>query len=185
MRIVVGSKNPTKVEGTKIAFGQFFKNVEVESIEIKTKAQPFEEETIKGAIERAIKSYSSDFDFSVGIEAGLMRIPQTISGYMDFQVAVVYNGEIFTLGFGPGFEYPQQVVETAKKGVEVGEIMEKISGIKQIGKKVGAVYYLSKGVISRTELSRIAVTMALLPWINSNLYGLKVKSNRNPNISLE
>lgn len=185
MKIVVGSKNPTKVEGTKIAFEQFFKKVEVESVEVKTKAQPFEEETIRGAIERAIKSYSSNFDFSVGIEAGLMKIPQTISGYMDFQVAVVYNGEIFTLGFGPGFEYPQKVVEAAKRGIEVGEMMEKISGIKQIGKKVGAIHYLSKGAISRTELSRIAVTMALLPWVNSNLYGLKLKSNRNPNIPLE
>ncbi|MCS7119461.1 MAG: inosine/xanthosine triphosphatase [Archaeoglobaceae archaeon] len=172
MKIVVGSRNPTKVEGARIAFEQFFGEVGVESIGIKTKDQPFDEETIKGAIERAIKSYSSDFDFSVGIEAGLMKIPGTISGYMDFQVAVVFNGKKFTLGFGPGFEYPPEVVESAKAGIEVGKTMEKISGINQIGRKVGAVYYLSKGVVSRVELSRIAVTMALLPWINKDLYKL-------------
>ncbi|MEM0350615.1 MAG: inosine/xanthosine triphosphatase [Archaeoglobaceae archaeon] len=170
MKIVVGSKNPTKIEGTRLAFEQFFGKVEIESVEIKTKNQPFDEETINGAIERAIRSYSDEFDFSVGIEAGLIRISHTISGYMDFQVAAIFNGETFTLGFGPGFEYPKKVVELAKAGIEVGKTMEKISGIEQIGKKVGAIYYLSKGVISRIELSKIAVTMALLPWINREIY---------------
>ncbi|MEM4702333.1 MAG: DUF84 family protein, partial [Archaeoglobaceae archaeon] len=93
MKIVVGSKNPTKIEGTRLAFEQFFGKVEIESVEIKTKNQPFDEETINGAIERAIRSYSDEFDFSVGIEAGLIRISHTISGYMDFQVAAIFNGE--------------------------------------------------------------------------------------------
>jgi len=47
MRIVVGSKNPTKVEGARIAFEQFFGKVEVESVEVKTKPQPFDEESTK------------------------------------------------------------------------------------------------------------------------------------------
>lgn len=176
MRIVVGSKNPTKIEGARLAFEQFFGKVEVESLEVKTKDQPFDEETIEGAIRRAELSYKKDFDFSVGIEAGLFRVPKTMSGYMDFQVAAIYDGEHFTLGFGPGFEYPIEVVESAKAGVEVGKTMEKISGIEGIGKKFGAIYFLSKGVISRIELSKIAVTMALIPWINGDLYHKKLKS---------
>ncbi|MEM0301918.1 MAG: inosine/xanthosine triphosphatase [Archaeoglobaceae archaeon] len=171
MKVVVGSRNPTKIEGTRLAFRQFFNEVEVVSVKVSTPfRQPFNEQTIAGAIERALKSYSPEFDFSVGIEAGLMAIKHTITGYMDFQVAAVYNGERFTLGFGPGFEYPKEVVEKALNGVEVGETMEKISGIKNLGKKFGAVYYLSRGAVSRTELSRLAVTMALIPWLNSGLY---------------
>lgn len=173
MKVVVGSKNPTKIEGTRLAFQQFFGDVEVVGVEVLTPfRQPFEEQTINGAIERALKSYSKSFDFSVGIEAGLIAVKHTITGYMDFQVAVVYNGEKFTIGFGPGFEYPKKVVEQAKIGVEVGKTMEKISGIKDLGKKFGAVHYLSKGAISRIELSRIAVTMALIPWLNKDLYEL-------------
>lgn len=178
MKIVVGSKNPTKVKGARLAFEQFFEKVEVESVDVKTKDQPFDEETIDCAIKRAKLSYSKDFNFSVGIEAGLFRIPKTMSGYMDFQVAVVYNGEHFTVGFGPGFEYPIEVVESAKAGIEVGKTMEKISGIEGIGKKFGAIHFLSRGVISRIELSRIAVTMALIPWVNEELYPKKLKSNR-------
>lgn len=171
MKVVVGSRNPTKIEGTRLAFQQFFKEVEVFGVEVSTPfKQPFNDQTIAGAIERALKSYSPEFDFSVGIEAGLMAVKHTLTGYMDFQVAVVYNGEKFTIGFGPGFEYPKEVVQEALKGIEVGVTMEKISGIKNLGKKFGAVHYLSKGAISRTDLSRIAVTMALIPWLNSELY---------------
>jgi len=173
MRVVVGSRNPTKVEGTRLAFEQFFREVEVVGVEVETRVkQPFNEETLKGAIERALKSYSKEFDFSVGIEAGLMSAKHTLTGYLDFQVAVVYNGEKFTVGFGPGFEYPKEVVKEALKGVEVGRTMEKISGVPDLGRKFGAVHYLSKGAISRTELSRIAVTMALIPWLNKELYEL-------------
>lgn len=171
MKVAVGSKNPTKIEGAKLAFQQFFKDVEVFGFEVSTKyKQPFDDETLNGALERAMKSYSKKFDFSVGIEAGLMKVKKSLSGYMDFQVAVVYNGEKFTVGFGPGFEYPKEVLEEVLSGTEVGRVMERISGIKDLGKKVGAVHYLSKGAISRTELSRIAVTMALIPWVNRELY---------------
>ena len=172
VRVIVGSTNPTKVEGVKLAFSQYFKRVEVDGVDVKTNvsSQPFDDETVKGAIERAIKCYSDEFDFSVGIEAGLFKFKDTISGYIDFQVAAVYNGETYTIGFGPGFEYPKIVVDEVLKGKEVGEIMSKISGIKNLGRKVGAVHYLSKGAISRTDLSRIAVTMALIPWLNKELY---------------
>ncbi|WP_456468798.1 inosine/xanthosine triphosphatase [Archaeoglobus sp.] len=172
MKVVVGSTNPTKVEGAKLAFEQYFEDVEVESVEIKTTVspQPFDDDTIKGAIERAVKCYSAEFDFSVGIEAGLFRFEGTISGYIDFQVAAIYNGQVYTLGFGPGFEYPKSVVDEVMKGKEVGEVMSRLSGIENLGRKVGAVHYLSKGKISRSELSRLAVTMALIPWLNRELY---------------
>ncbi|MBO8179008.1 MAG: inosine/xanthosine triphosphatase [Archaeoglobus sp.] len=172
IRVVVGSKNPTKIEGTKMAFKQYFDEIEVVGVEVNTDVppQPFNSETIRGAIERAKKSYSPKFDFSVGIEAGLFRFDYTISGYLDFQVAAVYDGEKCTIGFGPGFEYPKSVVKEVMEGKEVGEVMERVSGIKNLGRKWGAVHYLSKGAISRTELSRISVTMALIPLLNREMY---------------
>ncbi len=174
MRVVVGSTNPTKVEGTKLAFEQFFDNVEVigKSVSSDVPPQPFNDDTIRGAINRALRSYSKDFDFSVGIEAGLFSLKKSITGFIDFQVAVVYNGKRMSIGFGPGFEFPPRVVEEALKGREVGDVMEEITGIENIGERMGAVHYLTRGVISRIELTRIAVTMALIPWINKDLYDL-------------
>jgi inosine/xanthosine triphosphatase len=174
MRVIVGSRNPTKIEGTRLAFQQYFEDVEVEGIDAPSgvSSQPFNEDTVKGAIRRAIGSYGDDFDFSVGIEAGLFSLKNTLTGYVDFQVAAVFDGRKVSIGFGPGFEYPFEVITEVKGGKEVGEVMERISGIRDLGKKFGAVYYLSRGVISRTELSRIAVTMALIPWLNRGLYML-------------
>ena len=171
MRVAVGSINPTKVEGVKLAFEQYFNDVEIipKDVDSGVPSQPFNDDVIRGAINRAINAFEN-CDYSVGIEAGLFTVNNTITGYMDFQVAVIYDGEKFTIGFGPGFEFPPSVVERALEGIEVGDMMEKITGIEKIGEKFGAIYYLTKGKISRIELTRLAVTMALIPRINKELY---------------
>ena len=171
MKVIVGSLNPTKIEGVKKAFNQFFDNVVVEGVKVDSGVgdQPFNNDVVKGAINRAMNCFQ-DCDFSVGIEAGLFSLKKTLTGYIDFQVAAIYNGKRITIGFGPGFEYPPVVVDEVLKGKEVGDIMDKITGIENLGEKTGAIHFLTKGVISRSELTRIAVTMALIPWINKEMY---------------
>ncbi len=72
MKVVVGSLNSTKIEGVRKAFSQFFENVIVEGVKVNSMVgdQPFNNDVIKGAINRAINSFY-ECDFSVGIEAGL------------------------------------------------------------------------------------------------------------------
>ena len=175
IRVAVGSKNPTKVEGVRLAFERFFDEVEVVAKEVDSgvPSQPFNYDVIRGAMNRAIRAFEDGCDFSVGVEAGLFEIENTLTGFMDFQVAVVYDGKLFTIGFGPGFEFPPKVVREALKGREVGKVMEELTGIKEIGRKFGAIHYLTKGEISRIELTRLAVTMALIPRLNGKLYGLE------------
>ncbi|HDM60138.1 MAG TPA: inosine/xanthosine triphosphatase [Archaeoglobus veneficus] len=172
MRVIVGSSNPAKIEGVRIAFQRFFSNVEIEAknADSGVSDQPFNNETVRGAINRAINVYSKEFDFSVGIEAGLFRLKNTMTGYLDFQVAAIYNGSRITIGFGPGFEYPPAVIKEVVKGKEVGDIMSRITGIERLGEKQGAIGYLTKNTITRSKLTSIAVTMALIPWINPDLY---------------
>ena len=174
MKVAAGTKNPAKVEGIERAFKKFFGNVEVisKSVSPDVSPQPFNHETVLGAINRAKKAYSEEFDFSVGVEAGLFKVGSTLSGFVDFQVACVYDGKRFTLGFGPGFEYPRRVVGEVLKGREVGEVMDEVSGIKNLGEKMGAIGFLTKNKIKRRDLTEIAVTMALIPWINRELYEL-------------
>ena len=171
MRVVVGSTNPTKVEGVRRAFETFFKDVEVISRGVSSgvSSQPIDDEVIEGAINRALNAYGN-CDFSVGVEAGLFKKSGTITGYVDFQVAVIYDGGKFSIGFGPGFEFPPFVVERALRGVEVGVVMGEVTGVRDVGRRTGAIYYLTKGAISRVDLTRIAVIMALIPWLNSKLY---------------
>ncbi|WP_456370961.1 inosine/xanthosine triphosphatase [Geoglobus sp.] len=172
MRVAVGSRNPAKVKGVEKAFSRFFGSVEVVDIGVSSHVsdQPFGEETIMGAINRARNAYSEEFSFSVGVEAGLFEFPHTITGYIDFQVACVYDGERYTLGFGPGFEYPPLVVREVLNGKVVGDVMETLTGVRDLGKKYGAIGHLTKRHVERSDLTEIAVTMALIPWLNRNLY---------------
>jgi len=174
MKVVVGSLNPTKIEGVRKAFKQYFEDVEVEGLSISSgvSSQPFNEDTVRGAINRALNAFSEEFDYSVGIEAGLFSFELTLTGYIDFQVAAIFDGDYVSIGFGPGFEYPPYVVRRVLKGTEVGDVMDELTGIKNLGEKTGAISYLTKGIIQRSELSRIAVTMALIPRINKELYEL-------------
>ncbi|AGK60134.1 inosine/xanthosine triphosphatase [Archaeoglobus sulfaticallidus PM70-1] len=178
MRVVVGSRNPLKVEGVKQAFELYFDDVTVESrsVDSGVESQPFNNRTIEGAINRALNSYSEEFDFAVGVEAGLFSFKNTITGFIDFQVSAVYDGSRVSIGFGPGFEYPPFVVEEVLKGREVGDVMDELTGIKNLGEKTGAIYFLTKGKISRVDLTRISVINALIPWINREYYFKSFKS---------
>jgi inosine/xanthosine triphosphatase len=55
-------------------------------------------------------------------------------------------------------------------GREVGDVMSEIAGIEELGKKMGAIGYLSHGLIDRTQLTEQSVTMALIPRMNPRLY---------------
>ena len=73
-------------------------------------------------------------------------------------------------------DYIDELVEAGCNNIGVEpkalrlETYMEITGIKDIGERTGAIHYLTKGAISRVELTRIAVIMALIPWINGELY---------------
>jgi len=134
-------------------------------------SQPFGiDETIKGAVNRARGAYSDDFDFSVGIESGLMETPNSISGYADLQWCAIFDGEKTTLGVSAGFEYPPCVIKEVLDGKEVGDVMDNVTGVRDLGEKTGAVNYLSKGMLNRTENTEQCLLMAMIPWLNEGIY---------------
>ena len=51
MKILIGTKNPGKIEGAKQAFEKYFENVEIEGIAVNSEVgdQPFNEEILQGA----------------------------------------------------------------------------------------------------------------------------------------
>ena len=58
-------------------------------------------------------------------------------------------------------------------GREVGKVMTDLTGIDDLGKKFGAIGFLTKKHVVRRDLTEIAVTMALIPWVNKKLYGIE------------
>ena len=176
MKVAVGTKNIVKVKAVedvfKVVFGD---DVEVLMVDVKSKKQPIGlDEIVQGAVSRAKQAIEkTSAEYGVGIEAGIYEIPNIPRSYMDVQFcAIIDKKGRMTLGHGPGFMYPQKVIEGVLKGCEVEEIMEEISGIEKIGEKMGSVGYLSHNITNRLEITRFAVLMALIPHISKELYGL-------------
>lgn len=173
MKVSVGTKNPVKVKATRNVLLKIYPSVEVTGLDVDSgvRDQPIGlNETVKGAVNRAKNAYNSEVDLSVGIESGLLETPNSITGYLDLQWCCIYDGEKETLGVSAGFEYPPAVVEEVLKGKEVGHVMDQVTGVDKLGQKTGAVSYLSKGMLDRTENTEQCVLMAMIPRMNEDLY---------------
>ncbi len=177
LRVAVGSKNPVKLRATRNVLRALAGCVRVTGVRVeKPFAQPLgQAQIIRGAVTRAQQALkASSYDFGVGIEAGLVPAPRTRSGFVDVQWCAILDREgNLTLGHGSGFEYPRKAIEEVfVRKREVGKVMERLSGIKRIGERMGAIGYLSRGRLTRTRLTEQAVFMAMLPRIRTSLYDL-------------
>jgi inosine/xanthosine triphosphatase len=173
MKVVVGSKNPVKLNATKNVLERIYSNIEVTTVDVDSEVpdQPFGlDQTIKGAINRAKNAYSDKYDISVGIESGLMETPYTLTGYIDLQWCAIFDGDKITIGVSSGFEYPPEVIMEVLNGVEVGDVMDKVTGVQELGQKKGAVSYLSHDMLNRTENTEQCVLTAMIPRMNQNIY---------------
>lgn len=173
VRVAVGSDNPVKVEATKIAVQRLFGECEVRGFAVRTGVpeQPFEAQTWEGATARAREALAAwpEADFGVGLEAGLF---DTQGHLLDVQACVVADraGRL-SFGSGPGFAHPPAVAEQTRAGRTVGDALGELAGEPDIGRKQGAVGWLSRGHVTRTALTEPAVLMAFLPRLRPELYG--------------
>ncbi|MBW4257841.1 inosine/xanthosine triphosphatase [Methanobacterium sp. YSL] len=173
MKVIVGSKNPVKLQATRNVLEKIYTELEVEATDVDSGVpdQPIGlEVTIQGATNRAKNVFTPEFDLAVGIESGLLEVPHSITGYLDLQWCAIYDGEKTTLGVSAGFEYPPMVIEEVLSGMEVGDVMDQITGVDNLGQKTGAVSHLTQGMLDRTGNTEQCVLMAMVPWMNSDIY---------------
>ena len=175
-KVVVGSDNPSKLRAVERAFRYVFGQVEVEGIKVESgvPSQPLGfNEILMGAFNRAKKAKEYG-DFGVGIEAGGV---ERLGRIFDHQVCVIVtpDGRV-SVGVGAGFMLPDEVERGVRERREMGEVMSEISGISGIGRKIGAIGYLSRGALTRVELTYQAVVAALLPILNEEIYRLPTVS---------
>lgn len=170
--VFVGSENQVKINATDNVFSKLFRRVQVEGMKVKVNVpeQPKEKEVIEGAIARAKSALSKGCDFGVGIEAGLFY-NDVAKKYFDVQYcAIIDKANRMTLGHGSGFYYPPVLIDLVKQGKTISQAVEEKFNIADVGKKKGAIGYLSKDLFDRTRLTEQAVLMAAIPRIRSELY---------------
>lgn len=175
-KILVGSKNPVKISSVETAFLKYFDKVEVTGFDVDSRvsAQPVNEETFEGAKNRALalllknRNEILNADYFVGIEGGIIK---TYNKWFAFGGICIIDKEGKT-GFGtsPHFELPQKIVDELLKGIELGDVMDKIQNELNTKQKHGAIGFFTNGVMSRTELYVPGLITALIPFLHKELF---------------
>lgn len=175
MKILMGTKNPGKIEGAKQAFEKYFDNVEIEGIPVSSNVgdQPLNEEILKGAKNRVrnLKEYAInnniEADFYISSEAGITNL---LGEWIDINAVVIEDSEGFqSVGTSQGFPIPNKYIDEIKE-TELGKVMDKIFSEKNLGKGKGGISFLTKNEVSRIDLTRDAFIMALTSHINENIW---------------
>ncbi len=173
-KIAIASESPVKIEAVKIAFSKVFPdvnfNIKSMSVASGVPDQPMgNEETYTGAKNRAknIQTKISDFNFWIGIEGG---IEKNIHGTEAFAWIYIISGNKTGKARTANFFLPKKITDLLEKGYELGEADDIVFKQKDSKMKTGAVGILTKNITSRSEYYSEAVILALIPFINDDLY---------------
>lgn len=176
MKILVGSKNPVKIDSVKEAFANYFEGIEVVGVDVDSEVsiQPINDETFVGAQNRALKlkelnrSQNLGAEYFVGIEGGITK---QFDKWFAFGCMCVIDKD-GRVGFGtsPHFELPPTVVEKLLQGAELGEVMDVIMNQQNTKQKHGAIGFFTNGVMNRKELYIEGLKVAVIPFLHKELF---------------
>ena len=175
MKILMGTKNPGKIEGARQAFEKYFDSVEIEGISVESNvgAQPVNEEILQGAKNRIknLKKYANTnnikADFYIASEAGITNL---LGEWIDINAVIIEDSKGFqSIGTSQGFPIPDKYIEEIKQ-TELGKVMDRLFSGKELGEGKGGISFLPKDEITRIDLTRNAFIMALTRFINEDLW---------------
>ncbi len=174
MKIIVASKNPVKIGAVKTAFEKVFKDtiIEVEGVSVPSGVsdQPLsDKETLQGAENRAenAKTNGANADYFIGIEGGLEKQNEE---HHAFAWVVIKSANKTGKAKTGTFILPKKISELIEKGYELGDADDIVFGHSNSKQKNGAVGLLTKDATNRAEYYSFAVMLALIPFLNAELY---------------
>lgn len=164
-----------KIESTRRGFEEVFNDVSEfefigKSVSSGVGEQPMtSDETLLGAHNRAknLKSQYQDGEYYVGLEGGIRIDNEEMEA---FAWIVIYSKQMTGKAQTSTFQLPPKIVHLINQGVELGHADDMVFQRRNSKQGNGAVGILTNNVIDRVEYYRHAVILALIPFINSELY---------------
>lgn len=160
MKIIIGSKNPTKIKAVQ----DIFYNEEVISLDVPSNVsvQPFsDDETMEGAINRA-KQCASDKAIGIGLEGGVMYVQDQLF-LCNWGALVTPNKEVYTAS-GARIPLPDEIDVQLKAGFELGDLMDIYAKKKGVRHKEGAIGIFTNEKVSRHEMFAHVVKLLRGQW---------------------
>ena len=177
VKVLVASKNPVKIKASLDAFQLFFKDPIVDSQEVvvttANASQPIgEDQTREHSELRVIQARENypGYDYFVGIEGGVVKLNS------DSARIIVYSSIGHQLAIetvrGCGIPLPLEwyTVLTTHEYHELGDLAELKSGVTDIKKKQGVVGFFSQNFVTRYDILKQSVIMALVPYLNPSIF---------------
>jgi len=168
--VIVGSKNPVKLECTNDAFAAAF-HIEflvngVNAASLVPDQPVGDGETLLGAINRATNSKKAfpEADYWVGIEGGIGRdeFGMTAFAWIYIEDKFGQTGKAKT----GCFYLPNGIVKLIDSGLELGMADDQFFAKENSKQSGGSVGILTHGVINRKEYYTQAIILALISFLN-------------------
>lgn len=150
MKVIVGSKNKTKVEAVKSIFTDV--SIIAKEVPSNVSAQPIgDEETLQGAMNRAKAARKLEKNcIGIGLEGGVMYLNDDL--YLcNWGALADQYGEIFTAS-GARIKLPKSFHEKIDSGMELSEIMNEYTKRHDIRHKEGAIGIFTNHLVLRSEM---------------------------------
>lgn len=173
----VGSLNPAKVVPVRDVFQAYWPGAAVEGVAVPSGVpdQPLGEvETREGAVNRAraaLARAGAGDAWGVGLEGGV-RLEEE-GGRLFGVVAVARagaDGVRVEVSRTADLRLPPRVAARVGAGEELGPVMDELLGLSGIKRGAGSVGVLTAGLLTRADVWRQAVTLALTPLRGHALY---------------
>ena len=171
MKVLIGTKNPGKIQGAKEAFEKYFENFDIEGISVSSNVgeEPINNEIYEGARNRVdnLIKYAEDNDidaeYFLGVESGITNL---LGKWIIVNIAVIKDKNGYeSWGTSPAFPVPDKYVEEIIS-TDLGKVMDKIFQENDLRSGKGGISFLTNGVISRIDQTKEAFVMALTQHIN-------------------
>ncbi|EOP14255.1 inosine/xanthosine triphosphatase [Bacillus cereus BAG2O-3] len=150
MKVVVGSKNKTKVGAVE----KVWIDAEITSLSVPSGVanQPFtDEETMQGAVNRAKRALQEgEAQVGIGLEGGVMKTAHGLF-MCNWGALATSDGRVFVAG-GARIKLPDDFLKPLEEGKELSEVMEEFVQRKDIRSHEGAIGIFTDDYVDRTEL---------------------------------
>jgi len=153
-------------------------NVVARRVDTSIPAMPLTDwQLMQGARERALAARDSllsrrlQADIYVGLEGGFHSV--SIEGeWHTFLRGWAYatDGKRGAFGAGPSIAVPADIVKRVVEGRELGDVIDEVTGGRDIRSKQGAWGILSRDLVTRSMSFELALIAAFAPFYNSRFY---------------
>lgn len=174
MKLIVGSKNPVKVNAAQIAMNQVLGNISEQDVlgmhapSLVAEQPMTEAETRLGAVNRVKACMQAEkADWYIAIEGGVDNFED---GPATFAYVAICNGDQWSVGRSANLPLPNSVYQALVNGEELGPVMDRTFNTVNVKQKGGAIGLLTNNLATRQSVYELAVILAMSPFNHTTLF---------------